>query len=222
MKAIKNILIFAAFMIACNASLNAQTQKGTFMIGDLYRPGKALSYDSFGSSMNIGIGTQAYKSDDMEDSSPTKLLNFNLMPRIGYFFADNLLVGIDVPLAADRYKEENYKYTISTLGVGSFVRYYVPLEKVLPFFELEGSLGRIKYAYSSDQNEDESKSLLNSIGGGVGLAFPLGRIVTFDMLVGYNHVVLKDKEANDSNYRDINNSAGVKMGFTILLGPSAE
>jgi len=54
------------------------------------------------------------------------------------------------------------------------------------------------------------------------LAFPLGRIVTFDMLVGYNHVVLKDKENNDSNYRDINNSAGVKMGFTILLGPSAE
>lgn len=221
MKTLATILTIAALMI-CSVSLNAQTQKGTFMIGDLYRPGKALSYDYFNSSMNIGFGSQTYKSDDGEDTSPTKLLNFNLMPRVGYFFADNFLVGIDVTLAADRYKEENYKYTISTLGIGPFIRYYIPLEKVMPFFELDGSFGRIKYAYSSDQSSDENKSSLNSFGGGAGLAFPLGRIVTFDILVGYSHMVLKDKENNDNNYRDISNSAGVKMGFTILLGPSVE
>jgi len=221
MKTITTILT-AALLAVCSGSLNAQTQKGTFMIGDLYRPGKALSYDFLGSSMNIGFGSQKYKSDASEDSSPTKLLSFNLMPRVGYFFADNLLVGIDLTLASERHKEEYYTFTIGTLGAGPFVRYYIPLEKVLPFFELDGSLGRIRYKYSSDQEEDESKSSLNSIGGGAGLAIPLGRIVTFDMLVGYSHVVMKDKEDNDSNYREINNSAGVKLGFTILLGPSGE
>jgi hypothetical protein len=220
-KTLATILTIAALMI-CSGSLNAQTQKGTFMIGDLYRPGKALSYDYFNSSMNIGFGTQTYKSDDGEDSSPTKLLNFNLMPRVGYFFANNLLLGIDLTIASVRQTEDVYKYTISTLGAGPFVRYYIPLEKVMPFFELDGSFGRVKYKYTMDQNEDESKSSLNSIGGGVGVAFPLGRIVTFDMLVGYSHMVLKDKEDNDNNYRDIANSAGVKVGFTILLGPSVE
>lgn len=192
------------------------------MIGDLYRPGKTLSYDSFGSSMNIGFGSQKYKSDVSEDNSPSKLLNFNLMPRAGYFFADNLLVGIDLTFASERHKEENYTFTIGTLGAGPFIRYYIPMEKVLPFFELDGSFGRIRYKYSSDQDEDESKSSLNSIGGGAGVAIPLGRIVTFDMLAGYSHAVLKDKEDNDNNYREISNSAGVKLGFTILLGPSGE
>ena len=215
-------ILTAALLTVCAGSLNAQTQKGTFMIGDLYRPGKALTYDSFGSTMNIGFGSQKYKSDDSEDSSPTKLLNFNLMPRVGYFFADNLLVGIDLTIASERQKDENYKYTMGTLGAGPFVRYYIPLEKVLPFFEAEGSFGRIRYTYSYDQNEGESKSSLNSIGGGAGMAIPLGRIVTFDVLVGYSHVVLKDKEDNDNNYRNISNSTGVKIGFTILLGPSGE
>lgn len=221
MKTIATILS-AALLVVCAGNLNAQTQKGTFMMGDLYRPGKAISYDSFGSSMNIGFGSLKYKSDDAEDSSPTKLLNFNLMPRVGYFFANNFLVGIDLILASERQKEDMYKYTISTLGIGPFVRYYIPLKKVLPFFEVDGSFGSLKYKWASDQDEDTSTRSLNSIGGGAGLAFPLGRIVTFDMLVGYSHTVLKDTENNDNNSRNISNSTGVKLGFTILLGPSGE
>jgi hypothetical protein len=221
MKTIAGILT-AAWLLMVFGTLNAQTQKGTFMVGDLYRPGKVISFGPAGSPMNISFGTQISKSDATEDSSPSKHLNFNLMPKAGYFVADNVVVGIDLTLSSESQKENDYKYKVGTLGAGPFVRYYIPLEKVLPFFELNGSLGRLKYKYSSDQNEDEYTSSLNSIGGGAGVAILLGRIVTFDMLAGYSRMVMKDKEGNEENWRDITHSVGLKLGFTILLGPAIE
>ena len=216
------IIVAAALMAVFLGNLNAQTQKGNFIIGDLYRPGKSFTFGPTGSPMNIAFGSSISKSDETEDSSPTKHLNFNLMPKAGYFVANNLVLGIDLTLSSERQKEDDYQYTVGTLGAGPFVRYYIPMDKVLPFFELNGSLGRVKTKYSSDQYEDEYTSSLNSIGGGAGLAILLGRIVTFDMLAGYSRMIMKDKDDNADNWRDIYNSVGLKFGFTIILGQASE
>jgi hypothetical protein len=172
--------------------------------------------------MNLGFGSHTSKSDDSEDPSPTKNLHFNLMPKAGYFVVNNLVLGLDLTFSTMRMKDDDYKYNLSILGAGPFVRYYVPLEKVMPFFELNGSLGSSRTKYSSDQFEDEFKSSVNSVGGGAGVAILLGRNVTFDLLAGYSRIVVKEKEDNEDNWRDIYNSVGLKLGFTIILGQASE
>tara|TARA_B100001057_G_scaffold431671_1_gene459316 strand:+ start:395 stop:637 length:243 start_codon:yes stop_codon:yes gene_type:complete len=76
-----------------------------------------------------------------------------------------------------------------------------------------------KYDYSEDSNweDDEYKSSVMLIGGGIGLASPLGENVMLDILAGYNSLTLKDKEENDDNDRIVIGTLGLKIGLTILL-----
>jgi hypothetical protein len=142
--------------------------------------------------MNLGYSSVKYKSDadGFEESVPDKMTSINLLPKVGYFVADNFAIGLDLNIALSSTKdgEDNDKYSQTLLSVGPFVRYYIPTSKVLPYFEISGSFGAInnKYDYRDNSNweDDEYKSSVMSIGGGVGLAAPLGERVTFDVLAG--------------------------------------
>ncbi len=100
----------------------------------------------------------------------------------------------------------------------------IPTSKVLPFIEISGSYGTIKSKYDFNSLEDpnyintEHKSSVKSLGGGIGLAAPLGEKVTFDVLVGYNLSTFKNKENIDNNHRTVIGALGLKLGFAILLG----
>jgi hypothetical protein len=203
--------------------LNAQTNQGKVLLG----VSSTLSLAGTGTDlMNLGYSSVKYKSDadGFEESDPDKMTSINLLPKVGYFVIDNLALGLDVNIALSTTKdgENSDKYSQTLLSVGPFIRYYIPTSKVLPFFEINGSFGSINnksdYRDNTNWEDEEYKSSVMSIGGGIGIAAPLSDRVIFDVLVGYNSLTVKDKEDNDDNDRTVIGTLGLKIGFTVLLG----
>ena len=184
--------------------LNAQTNQGKLLLG--------LSSDIFG----LGYTTSQSKSDDNGSEEAHKSFNVNLSPKIGYFLIDNLAIGLDlgVGLQTGKTGSDNDKYTFTSSLVGPFVRYYVPTSKVLPFFELGGSIGLM----STKWEDSKDKTSIIRYGGGIGLAAPLGERVMVDVLAGYQSVSYKDREDNTDNKRAVIGTLGLSIGFVILLG----
>jgi len=195
----KRIKILTISLITINIGLlKAQTNQGRVLLG----VSSELSIAGTGTNLlNIGYSSINYKSDadGFEESDPDKTTGINFLPKVGYFVADNLAVGLDlnVALFSRKYGTNNDKFSETLLSAGPFVRYYVPTSTILPYFEIGGSLGTMnsKYDYSEDSNweDDEYKSSVMSIGGGIGLASSLGEHVMLDILAGYNSLTLKEK-----------------------------
>jgi len=215
-------LILATVIIAVNCNiLSAQTTKGKILLGE-------LSYIEFVGngvmgSTNIGYSIFQNKSDgdSNDDSSKDKMFSLNIVPRAGYFVIDNLAVGLDVFLATESHKAMNdaYKSSSTFFAVGPFVRYYVPLKKVLPFAEVNYSMGSRTRKTEFDGNEPSSSNYaIKLFGAGLGLAIPIGEKVSFDAMAGYHAYVNKDKEDNDNNERLVAGTIGLKLGFTVFLG----
>jgi len=216
----KALIIASIIFSACYTILTAQTTKGKFMLGE-------LSYIEFlGNgvlgSTNLGYSIFQNKSDgDSNSDSKDKMFSLNVVPRVGYFVIDNFGVGLDLFLATESYKmlDDTYKSSSTFFAVGPFVRYYIPIKKVLPYAEVNYSMGSRKS--NSEYNGNESYSSNNAIklyGAGLGLAVPIGEKVTFDALAGYHAYVIKDKEDNANNERLVAGTIGLKLGFMVFLG----
>jgi len=199
--------------------LTAQTNKGNILVG----VSSTLNLTGTGTDlMNLGYTSVKYKSDatGYTEPKPDKTFSINLSPKVGYFVADNMALGLDVNMAVSNEKdgENSAKYNQTLFCAGPFVRYYIPTSKVLPFFELSGAYGSLKSKYDSDSFNDTYTSSILAFGGGIGLAAPLGEKVTFDVLAGYNSLILKSKKDNPDNERTIIGTLGLKIGFTFFLG----
>lgn len=216
----KKITLLAVCMIISSLSfLNAQTNQGNILMG----VSSTLSLAGTGSDLiGIGFASQKYKSDadGFEESESDKTTSINLLPKAGYFVADNLAIGLDLNLAISiqKYGFDDDKYTRRLLSAGPFVRYYVPTSKAKPFIELNSAFGTITQKYEFDTFSEEGKTNVMSLGGGIGIAAPLGDKVTLDVLAGYTSLTVKDKEDNEDNYRTVIGTLGLKIGFTVFLG----
>lgn len=207
------------------AGMNAQTEKGKVLLGLSSRMGLYTMISSTSTDiLSLSFSSIKGKSDEegFEESPADKLTNINLQPKVGFFVIDNLAIGIDLSLAKFIYKEggeDDDKTTITMFGAGPFVRYYIPTDKITPYFEANALFGSQKYKWeSASWDDDEETSSVFSIGGGIGVAFPLGDKVTFDILAGYNSYTEKYKEDNEDNYRTVIGTFGIKFGFIIFLG----
>jgi len=124
----KKTLCFTVLILFASLALNAQISKNRSMIG--------VSTSLVGESyvpdlLNLGFLTSKADGSDMK----TKYTVFNLMPKFGYFFADNLALGLNAAIAVYSEKYDGYKSTNTTFGIGPFARYYFPGTKVMPFLE---------------------------------------------------------------------------------------
>ena len=77
----------------------------------------------------------------------------------------------------------------------------------------------MKSIFSSPNTESENKSTTQITGfnGGLGVAFPLGKNATFDVLGGYSSITFKDKDDNPNNARGVVGHWGLKIGFNVFL-----
>jgi len=215
----KSYFVVIALLLFNFCSIYAQTNKGRFIVGEfteLRFDGSALN------PMNFGYSNIKTKSDSGESDSD-KNATINLMPKAGYFVIDNLAIGLDLSgtFSMTKSSSGSSKQTITILSMGPFIRYYIPVSKVLPFFELNGLIGAYKSKYERDKLEDSVHNYnLASWGGGIGMAVPLSDRVTFDMIARYNSYNSKKKEDNEDNTIYIVGTMGLKLGFTIILGSS--
>jgi len=215
----KLTLITTLLLVTSFGLLTAQSNKGNTLVGI------SSSLNLVGSStdvMTLGFSSIKQKSNasGFSEPEPDKMTSFNVLPKVGYFIIDDLAIGLDLSysLAVSKNGETNSKSTYSLFGAGPFVRYYLPAAKVLPYFELNSIFGISKSKYESDNSDNESTSSLTSLGGAVGIAAPLGDKVTFDVSLGYNSLIIKEKEDNPDNDRTVVGTVGLKLGFTIFFG----
>ena len=219
----KKTTLITLLIVTINLGLlKAQTNQGNLLIG--VSSTLSLNGTSIGTDlMNIGFSSIKRKSDavDFIETDPMKVMSINLLPKIGYFIVDNFAIGLDLNVSYSKNAMIKNELTHTVYSAGPFVRYYIPTSKVLPFIELNGSSGAIysKSVVAGNSSLEDTKysKRVMSLGGGIGLATPLGERVTLDVLAGYNSLTIKDKDDVD-NIRQVVGTLCFKIGFTILLG----
>ncbi|MBN2863822.1 MAG: outer membrane beta-barrel protein [Bacteroidales bacterium] len=190
-------------------SVNAQFEKGKIMAG--VTSAISSGCGDYGTSLlSFGVMTIKYKSSSGESSEGDKGFVFNLMPRVGYFIIDNLVVGADLLVGYYSMKDdEGDKWTETTLGIGPFVRYYYPLEKIYPFVEANLAFG----TFREKEDSYDWKEGLFMYGFGVGASLPLGEKVMLDSMLGYGSQTYKDED----DFKYIYGNFGLRVGFIVLF-----
>jgi hypothetical protein len=205
-----SLLIAAVCIIASNMQAQAQLEKGKIMVGVSSTLAVGGAYDS--NIMSLGFSKTKYKTETTTQDEYTTFV-FNVLPKGGYFIMDNLAAGIEVIISGytDKDVDNGDKYTESTFGIGPFVRYYYPLDKIYPFAEAEVLFGSCKEYWIAD-NE---KTGFYMFGLSLGAAIPIGDMVTFDAMAGYMRASYK--YTYEGVYHEIIGGVGIKLGITVYL-----
>jgi outer membrane protein len=201
------IFCFSAFVVS-----NAQTNKGRIMVGA-------------SSTVNLGVSDTEYVNNAGVESDSYKSTYLNISPKVGYFVIDNLAVGADIYISSNTNKySDNTKYITRQLSFGPFGRYYFPMDKFMPFVELNSSFGtrKTKNVTNIPANNNERKAGIISFGAYAGVAMPLGDRVTFDVMAGYNHITYTNKYVSEtggssSTTKDKTGTIGLELGFVVFF-----
>lgn len=216
----KRSVKLACLAIFLSIGLNAQTEKGRFLIGlssnlNLTNP----------SGMGLSFGSSKYHSDDptFVESDGDQNFTFNLKPRVGYFLMDNLAMGIDFDFHYFRSENGGSGDIYEMLGFagGPFLRYYYPIKNNFLFGEVYGNYGKqtIKFDYAENLflNDSESETLVANYGLAVGMSLSLTERTFFDCSLGYDFLRASPQ---DTEYDEYTTQQGLqlKLGFSIILG----
>jgi hypothetical protein len=216
----KKFVMLAVFALCAFALSFAQTQ-GSVFIGTTTNIGGGLDLQGSMSGAPNGGGFGVYKTKyeyDGEKTDGADITVFNLAPRVGYFFIDNLVGGVKFNVYSSKIKENSeffdYEITDNGFAGGPFLRYYFELGKARPFIEAEAIFGTMK---TKDNDDYESKMNSTQFGGGVGLAVFLNDFLAFDILAGYTSASFKDPDAQ-VDAKEIVSGFGLGLGLTMILG----
>lgn len=180
----------------------SQTEKGKFMI-----------YAGTDLSAAFGKNTVKYDGHDLKSINTTSL---NIEPAFGYFVADNLSVGISLPLSFQKNGYDIYEMKESLYGVSLFGRYFFGENQWKPFFDAE-----IGYLASKSYSEISGSELDDLFGGlayaaGIGISSLINQHVFFDFSIGYAYADMG--YSKDSELKMAVSGVGVEVGFSIILG----
>jgi hypothetical protein len=219
----ERVFLTAMILLLCAATF-AQTEKGNFFIGltSRYTLSPMDLNTNMPDMMTLGFSSISFKSDLGEEKGIIKINGFNLNPKIGYFAANNLLLGLDTGLGISSYSVKNEGLVEKDIGTylstGPFARYFYPMEKIMLFAEAFMGIGTMKTEYVSDGSDSEYKSGVTSIYAGAGFVTKLGTKAGFELSFNYMSNTLKDKQNNADNAKVIIETLGMKFGLVVFLG----
>jgi len=210
---------FSLFLLICflmAGSVYGQLDHGKLILG------VASTYNlSMSNSDLFNMNFTKYKYSWAGETTMTdKLFNINVIPRAGYFITKNLAAGLDVYYSYSRKISggSEDKNIVSRIDAVPFVRYYKFYLWSYPFVELNVGLGAVTNKYlpgpNSTGGDIESKFGVKSLGGGIGLAKPLGDRATFEIMAGYSASAVKNKE---NDYVTKYGAFLIKMGFMVFF-----
>lgn len=198
---IRNLTIISALLILPFVSYG-QTEKGSLLLGG-----------------GIDLGSTTYKRDNFNDQ---KVFSLNINPGLSYFVADNVALGIILPISIYNQTQDGSAETKSqSLAFGPTLRYYFPFNRMAVFPLVSYRIGGGKLeAPTFDpvvgsvivQNE---KYATSNFKVGAGLAFFLSNSVALEAILSYN----KTNTDYDSDLLlDLETtSVGFDLGFQIYL-----
>ena len=194
----KKLLLCAALAVFAITSVNAQTEKGNWVI-------------SGSTSISFASTSATFEFDGEEAGEDEKLSNFSITPAVGYFVIDNLAVGVDLSFSSLKEDYDGEDYTVSSFYVMPTGTYYFSAgDSLKPYVGV--GFGLIS---TSSGDEDINKSSGLAIRGKGGLAYFLNESIALDFSVQYLNTNQKNKE--ESDFVTKNSSIGVGLGFSLFL-----
>ena len=176
------IIVLCAFSFIYPKALKSQTTKGNWLtegnIGNI-----TLSNDK----NQAIVDGKVYKNGDQSYSAV-------LFPRIGYFVANNIVIGLSINIGAKRFASQSYwengiksnegvSKTVSG-GLSPFVRYYInsknPKNKF--YVQADGGFNVNLYNESTSTSYSETGEIY-----GTSLSHSDGQVVSGEFLIGFNH-----------------------------------
>lgn len=202
----KRTLVLIAALILGISNVFAQTQKGDFLLG----AGTSLDF-SFLSSQ---ASTESYDSDKVKNKS------FEFTPRVGYFPANNFVVGIDFLTSNATEKEDGDEYKLNTFAIGPFARIYFGQNNVKPFFHAGFGFGKNNEEYNASYAgypDEKLKSDLTTYDVGGGISFFLTPKVAVELGISYGNATSKYKNYYNEDAKNKVNGIASSVGFSVHL-----
>jgi hypothetical protein len=200
-KALFTLLLISFFIFSNFLSSNGQeTDRWDFMVGG---------------DFSLSSNTIKLKNDNASEDISSEF-SFNIKPVFGYFFTDNIAIGIIINYDYAKYSSIEKSNSISA---GPFLRTYLGDSYVKPFIHLGVGFGNYKYLYDPSNNFDDidiNAYLFNyNLGGGI--AFFLNEYVALEVIVHYNNTSLKPRENNEENIKEVYSKVSLDVGFQVFL-----
>lgn len=182
-------------------SLYSQPLTGKFLVGG-------------SSGFDLSFFKEKEKIDGVtRDGSSFTSVEFS--PMAGYFFTDQLVGGIELPLSLSSVKfDDDDKHTISSLAFAPFARYYFGSGALVPFVQAEIGIGASKDKWNpvgAASNTTRSNLLIWELGGGASMF--LKDNVSIDFGLGYGSVSSKEEDED----RITNSGIGLSLGISVIL-----
>jgi len=205
------------FCLALLISARAQTSNGSWLVGG-----------------NINGAHQTHHS---YYDSETKSATIAFTPRGGYFVINKLCAGIGVDISGSNIKSQSVfddgngnivvgqtiKSTNRQIGVGPFVRYYLPISKLFILTEAsyQPTLSRSKGPYFDPNSlilkERVVKETQHAFSVGAGPAFFIATNVSVELLLNYKRVNMGESETSQHTNRFY-----VSLGLQVYLPSKSE
>lgn len=200
----KALLMTVAMLLGVVGISNAQLSEGDFMLGSDLGSGLVTSTSNGLFGFNFGLNDGAG-------------YNVGLSPKVGYFVADNFLIGVATNLGFTKSPEVNGESAKTTVyGIQALSRYYLfpgqvgvdnLLKKGRFFFEANGGIAGFNV---KDGNSTNGFAL----GFGPGYSYFITDNVALETSVKYNGLA----GGGDTSYT---HSLGLNLGIQIFL-PSSQ
>lgn len=180
----KKLLLSLTAVCALALGANAQTEKGTIILG----------------------GTASYQSTKSDADGARSAQNLNLVPNAGYFVADNFALGTGVGYNYSKSATANPVGQNESVVVSPFGRYYVGLSDQFKFFgqaSVPMEFGTVK-PVDVNGNSGSKTGKSNSIGVALSPGFsyfPTKKVGIEFAFQGASYNRVKVKDANDNDIK---------------------
>jgi len=207
----KKLLVLGA--IALFGAMNAQTEKGSWVVGG-------------STTLGFNNTNTKYKYNGNSADGP-KVSTFTVTPSVGYFVIDKLAIGLDLGYTSLTTKLEsefmgiNYtaKNTVSTFSILPTATYYFKSDsKVLPYLGVGAGYSTSKE--KSTQNGSGSSNSEDTINGFAwkgkgGIVFLVTPSIGIDL--GLSYLGSNGKYDDNSDVKVQSNTFGVNAGISVFL-----
>ncbi|WCM41284.1 porin family protein [Flavobacterium sp. CBA20B-1] len=194
-------------LLAFAGTTNAQTEKGNWLFGGA-------------TTFNFNSLSPSVKQDGVTIDG-NKSSTFTATPSFGYFVTNNLAVGMDLELSAQKTKEYDY-FTSSTTDVKTNIfsvipsaTYYFKNEsKAFPYIGA-GAGYAVAKAKVDGNSIDPTNFFVWKVKGGV--AYMITNDISVDFGLNYNQFSTKYTYPSGEYYKSFNKNFGANIGFTLFL-----
>lgn len=211
-------LFFALLLLFAANALQAQTEKGRFMLS-LHNFSPLISESTLLAPTNsFGLAFGNIKDEDDLGESESSFTSFGLQGSGHYFVIDNLSVGLNLGFFSQTVKDEDDdESNLSTFMAGPELRYYFPVGSNGAVYVRGGaSFGNFQLKFNGESDGDPTS--LSQYGGGAGYSVFFGNAASLNLGLGYGANVAKYESDFFGESTTTTSGLTIDLGFSIFFG----